>query len=805
MSGKNRYVSTSMEGGNDNTDNDSVEVTEGGSGDDDTKNDDDGAGIEDHSENSDDEIESNDDDDDDDDERDEDEDEDEENSDSDDKSSSNESNDEKENQDEDDDDDDDSDDKSSSNESNEHEQENESDDENESNEDDSEKNDDDYKKTKKSIAERLPVSRTRKPTAKFKDIYTCRVLGIKNKNAAGNDTTGESSPGRGRGRGGGKGRGRGRGRGKLHTVYSDSVTPESQTDNKGISRSELGGRGNRGGRSGRGRGGRGRGKSIISHRPLSPSDFTPIKLKNETFDIDRAPEENVNNVKDVTTTQADVDKDEKGSQNNIDDDGHHSKVIIVDKDPANDIIIDENGSKFRRGHYSLTYDPSLIVLVKHGEAVKRRGRPPARLRSELWNMSPEEKEREMAERKGSLKKRKKRKRKRSDGDEHSDNDMFGSPSSYGMSTSPYGRSSALQNTQYLGYSWDSLMLGKVLGTPALNEYIAHQNSSKLSSKRHDRGFDMKDFVTAHQALQLVRSLRPKTCLPPPGSDLHRIIRKTPFDNRYELNNSDEEVEDSLDENYIKDNELKNLSIQEDAHNTSQDSSKILPKGVSFKENDDRMEETSDENTVIHSKNPASSKTMEDDYSCVVENTNSNIHEHPDVVPKVSTIVDSNPNKTKSFMPETGFEGCTILNQDKTKEAKETNKMTLLAEVASSSKSEFSSCQSSLTTQDIQQDETYESLNDSVGLNMPFKNLARLYQKLCYQDADDGSASKREAHFLTARACIKKLRFLENRATELSKMEDSIMFEGKELGLLPNDYSLAGGFFKPDDRPPNSKY
>jgi len=56
--------------------------------------------------------------------------------------------------------------------------------------------------------------------------------------------------------------------------------------------------------------------------------------------------------------------------------------------------------------------------------------------------------------------------------------------------------------------------------------------------------------------------------------------------------------------------------------------------------------------------------------------------------------------------------------------------------------------------------------DYIPLPIPFQSLAKTYETMCTQDADDGSSNRRDSQYLTASACVEKLRGFENRISEL---------------------------------------
>ena len=76
---------------------------------------------------------------------------------------------------------------------------------------------------------------------------------------------------------------------------------------------------------------------------------------------------------------------------------------------------------------------------------------------------------------------------------------------------------------------------------------------------------------------------------------------------------------------------------------------------------------------------------------------------------------------------------------------------------------------------------------------PFDKLSSLYATMCEQEVDDGSFNRREIQYLTAPALMEKFKSLENRICEVRIREDSVMKEGKRLGLVDNKliYELMG--------------
>lgn len=71
------------------------------------------------------------------------------------------------------------------------------------------------------------------------------------------------------------------------------------------------------------------------------------------------------------------------------------------------------------------------------------------------------------------------------------------------------------------------------------------------------------------------------------------------------------------------------------------------------------------------------------------------------------------------------------------------------------------------------------------VRLPFKTLARLYETMCEQDVDDGSSNRREVQYLSAGACLERLKLFENTACALRKREEQVLERANELGLIDN--------------------
>eukprot|EP00521_Asterionellopsis_glacialis_P017565 CAMPEP_0195295610 /NCGR_PEP_ID=MMETSP0707-20130614/17693_1 /TAXON_ID=33640 /ORGANISM="Asterionellopsis glacialis, Strain CCMP134" /LENGTH=510 /DNA_ID=CAMNT_0040356869 /DNA_START=45 /DNA_END=1577 /DNA_ORIENTATION=- len=250
----------------------------------------------------------------------------------------------------------------------------------------------------------------------------------------------------------------------------------------------------------------------------------------------------------------------------------------------------------------------------------------------------------------------------------------------------------LNRSTQLAYSWESLGLGKELGSPALNEYV------RLCRSREGLSNENLPSVTAQQVLQIIQSFQLKTLLPPPGSDLHRIVKKNPFENRKELYGSEGESECD------NESEIEAGSIRD---------SQPLP-------------------------------YLQGDFEA--------------------------ENHYGDGAPESSQLAATTTTNDRPK----------------ADKHKTSQRKPNLSPRPKKQ------RRDQVPhCNIPLKKMARLYELMCAQDADDGSTSRREAQYLTAEACVDKLRSFENMACELKLEETKVLQRGRKFGLttgLLPDYS-----------------
>jgi len=103
-----------------------------------------------------------------------------------------------------------------------------------------------------------------------------------------------------------------------------------------------------------------------------------------------------------------------------------------------------------------------------------------------------------------------------------DGDTTNNPSCATDSSGDAVENAIRHNSQYLAYSWDSLKLGQNVGSVALNNYLNRGGGGSRPNENNGRGRRSK--LSPQQTLQIMNSLRPKTVLPPPGSELHDIIK-----------------------------------------------------------------------------------------------------------------------------------------------------------------------------------------------------------------------------------------------------------------------------------------
>jgi hypothetical protein len=91
----------------------------------------------------------------------------------------------------------------------------------------------------------------------------------------------------------------------------------------------------------------------------------------------------------------------------------------------------------------------------------------------------------------------------------------------------------------LRYNWDPLQLGTKLGSAAYNAYIQKQPNSAQYA------------LTSHETLRLVKSFRPPTILPPPGSSLVGVVQHSRLENHYleAMEDEDESADEDTGHQY----------------------------------------------------------------------------------------------------------------------------------------------------------------------------------------------------------------------------------------------------------------
>jgi hypothetical protein len=77
--------------------------------------------------------------------------------------------------------------------------------------------------------------------------------------------------------------------------------------------------------------------------------------------------------------------------------------------------------------------------------------------------------------------------------------------------------------------------------------------------------------------------------------------------------------------------------------------------------------------------------------------------------------------------------------------------------------------------------------------LPVEKLSFLYEQICEQEVDDGSFHRREMEYLDAPALVEKFKSMENNIYSLKAREDSVLKEGRRLGLVDKKlmYSQMG--------------
>lgn len=65
--------------------------------------------------------------------------------------------------------------------------------------------------------------------------------------------------------------------------------------------------------------------------------------------------------------------------------------------------------------------------------------------------------------------------------------------------------------------------------------------------------------------------------------------------------------------------------------------------------------------------------------------------------------------------------------------------------------------------------------------VPFEKLEKVYETMCLQDIDDGSANRREVQHMNIESLMEKFRSFENHACDLKMREDEVMATARQLG------------------------
>ena len=83
----------------------------------------------------------------------------------------------------------------------------------------------------------------------------------------------------------------------------------------------------------------------------------------------------------------------------------------------------------------------------------------------------------------------------------------------------------IRSSENIAYSWDSLKLGEGNGSAALRDFVKKDvTADELNSDT----FEEESALTARTILDMISTLRPKTCLPPPDSKLHQVVQKVQY-------------------------------------------------------------------------------------------------------------------------------------------------------------------------------------------------------------------------------------------------------------------------------------
>jgi len=82
----------------------------------------------------------------------------------------------------------------------------------------------------------------------------------------------------------------------------------------------------------------------------------------------------------------------------------------------------------------------------------------------------------------------------------------------------------------------------------------------------------------------------------------------------------------------------------------------------------------------------------------------------------------------------------------------------------------------------------------------FKTMARLYEAMCQQDVDNGSANRRALKYMSASDVVEKLKLLESTASSLQLREQEITKKAKDLQLIHNaEICSMMGYWTPLER------
>jgi hypothetical protein len=91
---------------------------------------------------------------------------------------------------------------------------------------------------------------------------------------------------------------------------------------------------------------------------------------------------------------------------------------------------------------------------------------------------------------------------------------------------------ARPNPSHLTYNWESLGLGRTIGTAALNKRL-------YDGIRNEGGTDRVPQLSAIECLHAVQQLKLRTILPPADSELHTVLQKTRLQTKQELRDYDD--------------------------------------------------------------------------------------------------------------------------------------------------------------------------------------------------------------------------------------------------------------------------